>query len=254
MIYTFGDGYASGHIWPEWPQLLSAVLQQPINNYGHVGAGNEYIFNCAVKAALIARPGDIFIVQWAKTDRFDKIIQDSVWAALHDTDLVYNKINATSFNQTWWSTSASMLPEISNYHDFYIQSAQSENRSILYMISLAHMLQAVGATYLYFSTYSHDYSAHNNYFDLQELKWVSHEGMSQWAQRLNIAGTEVQPPPATHLKYVVDELIPRLGLELSSKIKAELTQIVSQHSFIPYYWDRDKIWEVMQHEISMLFK
>jgi hypothetical protein len=63
MIYTFGDGFAAGHIWPEWPQLLEAVTQTEVKNFGHVGAGNEYIFNCAIKSALTANKTDIFLVQ-----------------------------------------------------------------------------------------------------------------------------------------------------------------------------------------------
>jgi hypothetical protein len=25
-IFCLGDGYAHGHIWPEWPQILQAII------------------------------------------------------------------------------------------------------------------------------------------------------------------------------------------------------------------------------------
>ena len=74
MIYTFGDGFAAGHIWPEWPQLIELLTSTEVNNFGHIGAGNEYIFNCAVKSALTANTQDLFLIQWADPIRFDKLI------------------------------------------------------------------------------------------------------------------------------------------------------------------------------------
>jgi hypothetical protein len=74
MIYTFGDGFAAGHIWPEWPQLIELITATKVDNFGHIGAGNEYIFNCVVKTAANANKNDLFFIQWANPLRFDKLI------------------------------------------------------------------------------------------------------------------------------------------------------------------------------------
>lgn len=254
MFYAFGDGFAAGHIWPMWPQLLRAVTQESVTNYGHVGAGNEYIFNCAVKAALIAQPDDIFVVQWAQPIRFDKIMQDDNWQQLHSSDLIYNGISSTKFDQTWWATSASTLPEIQYYHNYYVQPEQAINRSALYMISLAHMLAARGIKYVYCNTYTIDYSTHLNASDLNKLNWVSQIGMRQWAESLHIEGAEIQPPPATHLKYVLECVLPSLKIDIPATKHLAITQLINNVKWAPSFWDRDKVWEDLQNEIGMLFK
>ena len=40
-IFCFGDGFATGHIWPEWPQILQALVpqHQVINTTG-IGEGD----------------------------------------------------------------------------------------------------------------------------------------------------------------------------------------------------------------------
>jgi len=144
MIYTFGDGYAAGHIWPEWPQMLELLYPDiGVYNFGHIGAGNEFIFNCAVKAALTASSTDLFVIQWALPTRFDKMIEDDSWIDINTSDTVYKGIYATQFGQHWWTTSASVLPIVTTYHSVYIQREQAMNTSILYMISLSKMLHSL---------------------------------------------------------------------------------------------------------------
>ena len=62
-IYTFGDGYASSHLWPEWPVILEALLPDCVfTHYGAVGAGNEFILNAVVQSHL-EDPDAYFLVQ-----------------------------------------------------------------------------------------------------------------------------------------------------------------------------------------------
>jgi len=256
MIYTFGDGFASGHIWPEWTQLLEPILQTPVKNFGHIGSGNEYIFNCAVKSALTATSSDIFIIQWASPNRFDKLIEDTVWTELQETDSVYKGIVANSYNQTWWATSGSSLPEIIKYKEFYIQVQQAINRTVLYMITLSKLLDSLGIKHLYFSTYFFDYSSHDNYEDLKNLPWVQFDqGMEEWSRQFsNIRGTEIQPKPLIHVKYIVENLLPKLGIVLDSKISNAVYSLVNSIEFTPYNCDRDQIWNNLKDEINLLFK
>jgi hypothetical protein len=43
-IFCFGDGFATGHIWPEWPQILQALVPncQVVVTAG-IGAGSEFL-------------------------------------------------------------------------------------------------------------------------------------------------------------------------------------------------------------------
>ena len=43
-IYTFGDGFATGHLWPEWPQILQALVPDyQVHNTAGIGAGAEWL-------------------------------------------------------------------------------------------------------------------------------------------------------------------------------------------------------------------
>jgi hypothetical protein len=252
MIYTFGDGYASGHIWPEWPQLLEAISHQAVENFGHIGAGNEYIFNCAVKSALTARPSDIFLIQWSKPDRFDKIVQDEIWQKLHMSDEKYKNIESKIFHQSWWATSASTLKEIQHYNKFYIQEEQAINRSVLYMISLSKMLKSLNITHYYFQTYTINYSNHSNYTDLLSLPWIEFSGMAEWAKLHPLRGNEIQPAPIVHFDWLVEKLLPKLNIIIDEEKRLALTQKL--RNFVPYHYDRKQIWENLKNEISVLLK
>lgn len=256
MIYTFGDGFAAGHIWPEWPQLLEPLLQTSVKNFGHIGAGNEYIFNCAVKSALNADPDDIFIIQWAPPERFDKLLEDPIWEKLQKTDSVYKDITAEEYNQVWWATSGSSLAEITKYKQFYIQSQQAVNRTVLYMITLSKMLDSLGIQHLYFLTYSFDYSLHDNYKNLRELPWIElNQGMEEWSkQYIELRGTEIQPKPIIHVKYIIEKLLPKLDITLDSIICDKIYFLINGINFVPYDIERAQIWIDLKDEINLLFK
>ena len=243
MIYTFGDGFAAGHIWPEWPQFIEILTQSPVSNFGHIGAGNEFIFNCAVKAALTATSDDIFLIQWADPNRFDKIIEDKVWKELQKTDIVYADINSTVFDQTWWSTSASQLSEIEKYKSFYIQEQQAYNRTFLYMISLSKMLDFLKIKHLYFSTYP--------IVQAEGLPWIDID-LESYSQQFNDRESEIQPSPIVHFRYVVEKILPRLNINL--KYQTEIEQLIKNYNFVAFDSDRKYIWEKFKDEISLFFK
>jgi hypothetical protein len=252
MIYTFGDGFAAGHIWPEWPQFIELTTGQSTINYGHIGAGNEFIFNCAVKASLIANSSDIFLVQWAIPNRFDKLIEDQTWNDLHKSDPIYKEIQATQFNQTWWSTSASELDKISEYKSFYVQDQQAVNRSILYMISLSKMLDFLNIKHVYFLTYNFDYSQHQNYDDLVKLPWVDlTSSMQDWSKNLPERGNEIQPAPKVHFKYVVEKILPKL--DFNFVVTDDMINLIDNYQFTAFDPDRDYIWNKFKNEFSLLF-
>lgn len=251
MIYTFGDGFASGHIWPEWPQFLDSIIP-PVRNFGHIGAGNEYIFNCAVKSASTANKDDIFLVQWASPFRYDKIIQDNQWDELQKSDPVYKDINSTVFKQKWWATSGSKLKEIEYYQDFYIQSEQYVNRSVLYMIALSKMLDSLDIKHRYFLTYEFDYSAHENYQDIKKLPWIDFDkGMEEWSRQFDDRGQEIQPSPQIHLRWVLLKILPSLNINIDQE---KILNLVDNYKFNAYDPDRNQQWLNLKHEINLLLK
>lgn len=254
MIYTFGDGYASGHLWPEWPQILESLIQQPVVNFGHIGAGNEYIFNCAVKTALIADSKDTFLIQWSNPNRFDKLLQDNNWEQLNDKDEIYKGIIANAYNQQWWATSASILPEIKHYNNFYIQKEQALNRSVLYMISLSKMLTALDLQHYYFQTETVDYSNHNNYEDVLNLPWIEMTGMDNLSRMHPLRGNEIQPSPIVHFEWIIEKILPKLHFEIDSDKVKKISKLIKDQNFIPYHYDRVQIWKNLKDEISLLFK
>jgi len=43
-IFCFGDGFATGHLWPEWPQILQALLPNyTVITTAGIGAGDEFL-------------------------------------------------------------------------------------------------------------------------------------------------------------------------------------------------------------------
>jgi len=238
-IYTFGDGFASGHIWPEWPQLLDAITDS-VENYGHIGAGNEFIFNCAVKAALEATSTDIFLIQWAPSDRFDKILEDSYSESIKQEDPIYSNIDKTVFDQTWWSSSASTQEVIKDYHRL-IGPTQSQNRSKLFAISLSHTLKSLGIKHLYFSTYAVDFLDK----DTERLPWIDTAGMESYSQKFADRGNEVQPRPIIHLNYLIEKILPRLDIKFDQKI----FDLVYNTKFVAYDPDREEKWKNLREEI-----
>lgn len=247
MIYTFGDGFAAGHIWPEWPQLVEVLTHNTVENYGHIGAGNEYIFNCAVKQALLSNKDDIFLVQWADPVRFDKLVEDDKWAELQQKDDVYRNINSKVFGQNWWCTSGSTLPEIKEYKNLYIQRTQAINRSVCYMVALSKMLDSYGIKHGYFLTYPFDYSVHGNYADLTNLPWVDTVDMDTWTTNTGVRGNEIQPSTVSQCMWVVDKLTAFLSIEPTHASK--VLSLIQESNIIPYDPDRDKFWQDFKNKL-----
>ena len=250
MIYVFGDGFATGHIWPEWPQLLELVVDQPVKNYAHIGAGNEYIFNCAVKSLLTTTTDDTILIQWADPLRYDKIIEASDWVELQSQDPKYKDINSEIYNQLWWSTSGSDLQAIKHYKEFYVQPQQAINRSMLYMLSLLTLLDSKNIKNYSFFSYSFDYSAHNNYQDLKKLSWVDlNLGMDEWTQLTSIRGNEVQPSTHSQWQWLQANLLPKLQVN-SDKVN-KLNRILQYTTFSAYDPDRHQQWLNIKNDINL---
>ena len=88
-IFTFGDGYATGHIWPEWPQILKALCpEHEIINTAGIGAGYEFLVsNFVYMLPQLHNQATIF--QWPHPQRFDKLLEDESWDDIIKNDTTY---------------------------------------------------------------------------------------------------------------------------------------------------------------------
>jgi hypothetical protein len=254
MIYTFGDGFATGHIWPEWPQMLELITQQPVENYGQIGAGNEYIFNCAVRAAINSPSSDIFVVQWALPFRFDKLIEDDSWAEIIQTDNIYNNNFGNIGGKKWWLSSNSKLDVIKHYTNFYVQSEQLLNRTVLHMITLNKLLESKNIKHCYFFTYNVDYSTHDLCESVESLPWTANVSMEDYSTRFSNRGVQIQPSPIVHLNFTIDNILPALNLSVDQIILDKIKNYFDKIDFFPYHFDREQQLADIKNEISLFFK
>jgi hypothetical protein len=242
-IYTFGDGYASSHIWPEWPVILQALLPEySFTHYGAVGAGNEFILNAVIQAHL-TDPDAYFLVQWAQANRFDKLIEDSTWDDIIDTDPTYHFNRVQLAENQWWISSASQQPTIVNYHKHYIQLKQSKARTVNYIYLASNLLRNKS---LFFSTMDlkfikdkQKYINNNNWVEKNMFDFSFEPRFSEVRQ------TEVQPSPVVHLAYVKEYLLPNLPVTVDHFRLMELERRINEHKWVAYDPDRAELWQKM---------
>jgi hypothetical protein len=219
-ILCFGDGYAANHIWPEWPAIIEALYPQcQHENYGAVGAGNEFITSAVVQAHS-ENPCDFFIVQWASPNRFDKLLQDDTWDHIIDNDPVYHFNRVKLNNQTWWLSSASVEKIVQQYHLSYVQPLQAESRSKNFKYLVENLLKNQA---IFFSL---DQMVH--YSNSERFKTV----------RLN----EMQPSPVVHMAWVEEKILPKMPQQPDQKKLTELKTRINHHNWEPFHPDREEIW------------
>jgi len=239
-IYTFGDGYASSHIWPEWPVILQALLPHcDFTHYGAVGAGNEYILNAIVQANILD-PHAYFIVQWAQADRFDKLLEDASWNSIIDSDPVYYFNRNCIADQTWWISSASTQTDILTYHRHFVQPQQHKNRTNNFVYLAGNLLLDKS---LFFSTSGVDCLFSN-------INWVK-EDMSKFSQQdkfKEVRQSQVQPSPVVHLAYVKEHVLPNIPFVVDTCRLEELEHRIHTYQWVAYDPDREEIW----HKMSIL--
>jgi hypothetical protein len=247
MIYTFGDGFAAGHIWPEWPQILSAVCDEPVINHGYPGAGNDFIFSTAMEMALAANQPSTFIIQWTSWNRFDKLLEDDSWNYTIQNDKKYSHAVYEINNKKWWLSSGSS--QLRNYHTQYQQQTQRQLFDIYHMVLLDNFLKQRGHACFYCLTYDFDNSklteAQRTLLD--QLPWVNKlSGMDSMISAAD-RGTEIQPLPLGHARWISDFLtLPSMD---NTKL-AQLIDLISVQQWIPYDPNREETWTQLIQKLS----
>jgi hypothetical protein len=223
-IFTFGDGFATGHIWPEWPQILQALLPdyQVINTAG-IGAGAEFLVSGFVDR-IPDMSSSTVIFQWPGYQRFDKLVEDNSWQDVIANDPVYyfNTV-ADCSDRKWWLSSASNTKEVQQYHARYVQKNQSLNRSRVYQTLVDHTALALNCKILHTST-------------------QDQEDFSRLPKFFSTRKSEVQPSPVVHFYWLIEQVLPKLNIDVDPVLKHKLEQLINQTQWIAYCPDRQETW------------
>lgn len=231
-IFCFGDGFATGHIWPEWPQILQALAPQyEVINTAGIGAGSEFLVSGFVDL-INDMQNNIVIFQWPSTKRFDKMLQDDSWQSTIDNDPVYYfNVNTDHCNRSWWLSSASTTPEIKNYHTCLVQSRQQHRRQKVYQTLVSHTCNNLNCCTIHTSTLEQDKFSRGTRFK---------------ETRQN----EVQPSPIVHFYWLIEEILPHTNIIVDYERQKTLETIINQTSWIPYDVDREEIWSQIKNQLT----
>jgi hypothetical protein len=162
-----------------------------------VGAGHEFLIS-ELLAHNIQQSTVIF--QWPNHQRFDKLIQDDQWADIVKSDSVYHFNTYKTNNGLWWCSSASGLDIVNTYHNFYIQPDQSLQRQQIQKKLISAYISQQNARYI---------DTSNNEQDT-------------FAENLDCRGTEVQPQPLLHYRWLVESIMPAAGIKINPALANEL--------------------------------
>lgn len=224
-IYCFGDGFATGHIWPEWPQLIEALFPEyKVIITAGIGAGPEYLVTRFTK--LLPIDGTV-IFQWPHANRFDKLIEDDFWSNLVSTDPVYHFNTYQHGTERWWLSSASALPDLKEYRTKYIQQSQSNVRLEVYKSLVEEILKKSNCPYVFTSTIEQDLFS---------------------KQSLDIRGTEIQPRPLSHLEFLDTKILPEINLHSDNILR--LSELLSMQTWVPFDPNREEIWTNIKQQLT----
>lgn len=223
-IFCIGDGYAYGHIWPEWPQILQALLPNyEVVLISGIGAGNEFLTSELLALGNAIQKHTV-IFQWADPYRLDKLVQDYQWTGIGELDQVYHFNFYRREDRTWWLSSASKNSYIQEYHNFYIQDKQAELRLHNQKILIENYLQNNQCKYYFTSTHA-------------QMNFSSEA-------RFNLTrGNEIQPMPIVHYHFVMEILLPNIGIAYDKSRAEVLQQRISNQTWVAYNPDRAEIWQ-----------
>jgi len=223
-IFTFGDGFATGHLWPEWPQILQALLpdHQVVNTAG-IGAGCEFLASGFVDH-ISSMKNSVIIFQWPSAKRFDKLIEDDSWQQIIADDPVYHFNTTTdSWNRQWWLSSASTVDAVEQYHKQYVQLKQHKNRYRMYRELIDHTATAMDCKILHTSTAEQDI-------------------FSRQPRFLQSRQQEVQPSPTVHMSWLTECILPQIPIDVDPSRQQHLTQLIANTQWRAYDPDRAEIW------------
>lgn len=230
-IFTFGDGLAAGHLWPEWPQLLELLAPDyQIINTAAVGAGPEYLVHRLV-SQLEQMADSQVIFQWPVPNRFDKLVDNPHWKDIISADPVYHFNTYVHGKETWWLTSAADNEKISKYHSDYIEPAQHKTRSDDYRILVKHTLKQINCQAHYITSSDQiQYSKFPRFKDIRQ--------------------DEVQPSPPVHFYFLMESILPNTTINYSPDRAKHLEKLILDIKWQAYDPSRAEIWKDLVENLN----
>jgi hypothetical protein len=223
-IYTFGDGFATGHLWPEWPQILQALVPEypVINTCSAIGAGAEYLVTGFVDL-VPELANNLVIFQWPMAARFDKLIEDKHWFHVGKTDPVYHFNFHKRPYGIWWISSASQQPQVKEYHEKFVQSGQHNIRLQNYQTLVRNTLENLNCDYCFTSTNEQQY----------------YSTLSRFAETRQ---QEVQPSPVVHYYFLIEKILPNINITYDQVRAHRLENLITAQSWQTHDPYREQIW------------
>jgi hypothetical protein len=221
-IFCVGDGYAHGHIWPEWPQILQCLCpDHKVEVVSAIGAGSEFLVS-ELLARSVERTTVIF--QWPQSNRFDKLLVDNSWDTIIDSDHVYRSNVYSGLSGKWWCSSASQIADVVAYRRDYITQQQSELRNYNFKVLIQAWLEKNQTTWMFTSTQEQAHYAQQPRFR-------------------NIRSDEVQPHPMVHYWFLVEKIAPAVNLVFDAQRQMIVKQRLEAINWKPYHPDRQELLE-----------
>ena len=230
-VICLGDGFATGHIWPEWPQIIKALMPDyNITIISGVGAGTEFLVSEMLTLKDIQ--GAHVIFQWPTHNRLDKLLEDDTWDTLIKQDQVYRENFVDTKTGRWWLSSASNIEPVRQYHKFFIQEKQLKLRQEVYKQLVTSFLRDNHCNFIFTGTQEQDeFSRQKRFASLRQA--------------------EVQPSPFVHYKFATEILLPELGVSPNNELSSKLENIILSTKWIPYHPDRDYIWSTILNQLTV---
>jgi hypothetical protein len=230
-IFCFGDGFATGHLWPEWPQILQALLPNyHVVTTAGIGAGDEFLVSGFVDL-IPEMSGQRVIFQWPYIERFDKLLQDRSWQDIISNDPVYHfNTVADSKGRNWWLSSASKTADITQYHAHYVQKRQHQHRQEIYQQLVSHTADHLNCHTIHTTT-------------------QDQERFSRSERFKSIRQAEVQPSPVVHFYWLTEQIVPQLNVTVDLGLQSKLESLLLQTTWISYDNERQEIWSKIQDQL-----
>jgi hypothetical protein len=230
-IFCFGDGFATGHLWPEWPQILQALLpEHHVINTAGIGAGDEFLVSGFVDL-IPEMANQQLIFQWPWTGRLDKLLQDHSWQDIISNDSVYHfNIVTDTKSRQWWLSSASKSADVTKYHAQYVQSLQHQRRQEIYQQLVSQTAANLNCHIIHNTSQAQEKFSRDKRFEL-------------------IRQTEVQPSPAVHFYWLTEHVIPQLNVTVAPDRQLMLESLILQTTWIPYANNQQEIWQNLQDQL-----
>jgi hypothetical protein len=229
-IFTFGDGFATGHIWPEWPQILQALLPDyTVINTAGIGAGTEYLVANLIDLLPSMHHSKV-VFQWPWHKRFDKLIEDNTWTEQIAADSYgFNCVHDTQ-SRSWWLSSASQMHDVQHYHNHLVQDQQQRLRQSVYRVLVENSLSNIDCLAVHTSTEQQDLFS-KRYLDLR--------------------GTSVQPSPIVHFLWLTQEIVPQLCVQVDIARQQQLEQLIRSVDWQPFANNQTKLWDSVIKSLSL---